>query len=95
MGPSAWDMYNSKDRPPLPLIHSSGPGVVKILEQPTDLNLLSSRYVAEASGFIANHSSSGKPWFLYHAFNHVQCAGSASNRRPSNMRAHLLLRVSD
>jgi len=78
MGPSAWDMYNSKDRPPLPLIRSSAPGKVEIIEQPTDLNLLSGRYVAEASSFIGNHSSSQRPWFLYHAFNHVHVPDFAS-----------------
>ena len=38
MGPSPWDMYTSKDRPPLPLLHGND-----VMEQPTDLNKLSDR----------------------------------------------------
>ena len=72
MGPSAWDMYTSHDRPPLPLITAtSSPLQYQILEQPTDLNLLSERYVKAATTFISTQSAAKKPWLLYYAFNHV------------------------
>jgi arylsulfatase A len=78
MGSSAWDMYNNSDRPPLPLISSNSPEQMTILEQPTNLNLLSSRYVKESVDFIASHSKQNKPWFLYMAFNHVHVPDFAS-----------------
>ena len=72
MGPSAWDMYTSTDRPPLPLITATAaPLAYTVLEQPTNLNTLSDRYVAHASTFIATQSKAQTPWLLYYAFNHV------------------------
>ena len=78
MGSSAWDLYNSTDRPPLPLILSSGKGRIKIIEQPTNLNLLSSRYVNESIQFIQSKSKANLNWFLYMAFNHVHVPDFAS-----------------
>eukprot|EP00966_Prymnesium_polylepis_P082817 1918125-Prymnesium_polylepis.1 len=78
MGSSAWRYYNSEDRPPLPLIHSTKPGEYKILEQPTDLNLLSGRYMAESKAFIDQQTKAGTPWLLYMAFNHVHVPDFAS-----------------
>ena len=63
---------------PLPLLRSDGPGQVDILEQPTDLNLLSSRYVNESAAFIAAQSRAAVPWLLYMAFNHVHVPDFAS-----------------
>ncbi len=82
MGSSAWRYYNSKDRPPLPLITSSGEGQVTIVEQPTDLNKLSGRYVNESIKFIEAHGNKSgadsDPWLLYMAFNHVHVPDFAS-----------------
>ena len=72
--------YNSKDRPPLPLIHSAAPGQYSILEQPTDLNLLSSRYTEQSTTFIAEQTAKATPWLLYMAFNHVHVPDFASPR---------------
>eukprot|EP00943_MAST-04B_sp_MAST-4B-sp1_P004964 g4964.t1 len=73
MGPSAWYNYKSVDRPPLPLIEMSSEDFEKIniLEQPTDLNLLTSRYVKESVDFINKTTAKNVPFFLYMAFNHV------------------------
>ncbi len=61
------------DRPPLPLLHG-----VDIVEQPTDLNKLSQRYVDFALSFIRNATQAQKPWLLYYAFNHVHVPDFAS-----------------
>ena len=53
MGPSPWDKYTSKDRPPLPLLHG-----YDIVEQPTDLNRLEQRYTDFAVSFMRNASAS-------------------------------------
>ena len=71
MGASAWDYYESVDRPPLPLVRSQSKGHVEIIEQPTDLNLLSDRYVEESVKFIKSSASKTVPFLLYMAFNHV------------------------
>ena len=55
----------------------------EVVEQPTDLNQLSSRYVQEASDFI--NSANSTPWFLYMAFNHV--------REPSSVAPFKLYRL--
>ena len=78
MGSSAWDYYDSEGNPPLPLLHSTAPGKVTIVEQPTDLNLLSGRYVHAATSFITNQTSAKKPWLLYMAFSHVHTPDFAS-----------------
>ena len=80
MGSSAWDVYSSVDRPFLPLLHSTGEGHVNILEQPTDLNKLSSRYVNASTSFIKARSAAGTPWLLYMAFNHVHQPDYASQK---------------
>jgi arylsulfatase A len=66
MGPSPWDKYNSKDRPPLPLLHGT-----ELVEQPTDLNKLEKRYTDFAISFMKNATASATPFLLYYAFNHV------------------------
>jgi len=66
MGSSPWKKYTSVDRPPLPLVHNT-----TVIEQPTDLNKLSDRYVDFASEFIKSNSAAGHKWFLYLAWNHV------------------------
>ncbi len=72
MGPSAWrTATGDRDRPFLPLIHSTAPGHVDVLEQPTDLNTLSDKYVGQSAGFIARATAAQTPWLLYMAFNHV------------------------
>jgi len=73
MGPSAWANYVSVDRPPLPLVHMTSENFEKIniLEQPTDLNLLTSRYIKESIDFINKTTKENIPFFLYMAFNHV------------------------
>ena len=71
MGSSAWDLYNNADRPPLPLIRSDAPLHLEVIEQPTDLNLLSARYVNESITFITDSVENNDNWFLYMAFNHV------------------------
>ena len=81
MGSSAWDYFSGKHavyNPPLPLLSSTSPGELTILEQPTDLNLLTGRYVHKADRFIANHSSARRPWLLYMAFSHVHTPDFAS-----------------
>ncbi len=87
MGSSAWDRYTSRDRPALPLVSSQADGTVTVLEQPTNLNLLSSRYVNESIKFmksgsakeaVGDDSQHGAPWFLYVAFNHVHVPNFAS-----------------
>ena len=80
MGPSAWDVYHNKDRPPLPLISSTSmsPERIHIIEQPTNLNLLSPRYVNESIAFITSKSALNISWFLYMAFNHVHVPDFAS-----------------
>ena len=49
----------SMDRPPLPLMRE-----FDILEQPTDLNKLSERYVDEALSFITYNTKAQKPWLV-------------------------------
>lgn len=71
MGASAWDYYESVDRPPLPLVRSHSKDHLEIIEQPTDLNLLSGRYVEESVKFIQSSTSKKVPFFLYMSFNHV------------------------
>ena len=70
MGDSAWT--NAPDKKPyLPLVQSKQEGHVEVLEQPTDLNMLSSRYINESRKFITDYTEAGTPWFLYMAFNHM------------------------
>ena len=78
MGGSAWKHYTSPYLPPLPLLHSTGKGQVTIVEQPTDLNFLSDRYVSAAKSFIANQTSAARNWLLYYAFSHVHTPDFAS-----------------
>lgn len=60
---------------PLPLIQQSRRGnISKIVEQPTDLRLLTSRLLAHATGFVRAHAASR--WFTYFAFGHVHTATS-------------------
>ena len=73
MGPSAWNYYTSEDRPPLPLMRD-----FTVVEQPTDLNKLSQRYVDEAVSFINYNTKARKPWLVYYAFNHVHTPDFAS-----------------
>eukprot|EP00511_Aplanochytrium_stocchinoi_P006786 CAMPEP_0204843538 /NCGR_PEP_ID=MMETSP1346-20131115/48035_1 /ASSEMBLY_ACC=CAM_ASM_000771 /TAXON_ID=215587 /ORGANISM="Aplanochytrium stocchinoi, Strain GSBS06" /LENGTH=539 /DNA_ID=CAMNT_0051982695 /DNA_START=190 /DNA_END=1809 /DNA_ORIENTATION=- len=73
--PYSDDMGNSAWRPnaldvPLPLLHST-PMNITIVEQPTDLNLLTNRYAAKGVQFIKEKSAAKIPWLLYMAFNHV------------------------
>ena len=77
MGSSAWRPQRSVDRPPLPLLNG-----MDILEQPTDLNKLSQRYVDFALDFINNTTKQtpDKPFFLYFAFNHVHVPDFASQK---------------
>ena len=81
MGASAWDFYEDPNRPPLPLVHVTGAwphSNLTIVEQPTDLNKLSGRYVAAASDFISGRSAAQQKWLLYMAFNHVHTPDFAS-----------------
>lgn len=81
MGSSAWSYYTNPHRPPLPLLHSVGPwpqSNVTIVEQPTDLNKLSGRYVGAASDFISSRAAAQAKWLLYMAFNHVHTPDFAS-----------------
>ena len=86
MGPTPWDNYNSKDRPPLPLLQQAGEGNTTIVEQPTDLAKLTRRYTTYAADFFkrmaaaptgdeAGSTTGGtggaQPWLMYFAFNHV------------------------
>ena len=82
MGPSAWWDYQSVDRPPLPLIEMSSADAekVNIIEQPTDLNLLTGRYVQESIDFIKKTTSENVPFFLYMAFNHVHVPDFANQQ---------------
>ena len=76
MGSSAWDYYESVDRPPLPLIDMNATGM-RIVEQPTDLNKLS-RYVDRSRNIIKSSSEANVPFLLYVAFNHVHVPDFAS-----------------
>ena len=79
MGSSAWDYYSDISlRPPLPLVSMVEGGDLNIIEQPTDLNLLSERYVNHSTKFIERSSKGKAPWFLYHAFSHVHVPNFAS-----------------
>lgn len=78
MGTSAWRNETSVDRPALPLLSSKSRGNVDIIEQPTDLNLLSDRYVNASVDFVRKSSASGDPWMLYFAANHVHVPDYAS-----------------
>ena len=78
MGASAWKYYTSPTFPPLPLLESTAPGQMMIVEQPTDLNLLSGRYVSAACSFIHNQTSANRKWLLYMAFSHVHVPDFAS-----------------
>eukprot|EP00035_Acanthoeca_spectabilis_P036383 m.39286 g.39286 ORF g.39286 m.39286 type:complete len:1090 (-) comp7942_c0_seq1:51-3320(-) len=71
MGSSAWNRRG--EFPPLPLLSGNTP-----IEQPTDLNKVSKRYVQYADTFIRNTSSSGQPFLLYLAWNHVHDPDFAS-----------------
>ena len=75
MGASAWNYYISADRPPLPLLSN-----FDIIEQPTDLNKLTDRYVNASATFIAEQSAATTPWLLYMAFNHVHTPDFASKK---------------
>ena len=58
---------------PLPLIRQSRHDNTSIIvEQPTDLRLLTSRLLTRATDFIREHS--GNKWFTYFAFGHVHTA---------------------
>lgn len=71
MGASAWNKRGKF--PPLPLVHGN-----TAIEQPTDLNKLSTRYVAYADRFIRNSTAAGNPFLLYLAWNHVHDPDFAS-----------------
>eukprot|EP00939_MAST-03C_sp_MAST-3C-sp1_P001955 g1955.t1 len=77
MGSSAWQYYNSVDRPPLPLLDISNSSI-RIVEQPTNLNLLSERYVNRTRDVIKMSKEKNVPFFLYVAFNHVHVPDFAS-----------------
>ena len=54
---------------------------VNILEQPTDLNLLTGRYVQESMlDFIRKSTREKVPFFLYMAFNHVHVPDFANQQ---------------
>lgn len=57
---------------PLPLIRQAGRNVSEIVEQPTDLRLLTSRLLQHAVGFVDAQRT--KPFFVYFAFGHVHTA---------------------
>eukprot|EP00055_Hartaetosiga_balthica_P017787 m.123163 g.123163 ORF g.123163 m.123163 type:complete len:559 (-) comp9402_c0_seq1:2745-4421(-) len=63
MGSSAWHQTNDV---PLPLLRNTD-----VIEQPVNLNTLSSQYAKFADEFIQNSTSSGTPFFLYASFSHV------------------------
>lgn len=76
MGDTPWD---NNTLLPLPLIHAvpapNPDGTLNssytVIEQPTDLTKLSSRYLNEAISFIRKSTAQNKPWVLYFPFNHV------------------------
>lgn len=80
MGVSAWDSSGDGAQP-LPLIRSvkDQPGSYEIIEQPTDLNLLSDRYIEEAVSFITDDTDQ-EPFLLYLPFNHVHVPNHASEK---------------
>ena len=45
--------------------------VQTIVEQPTDLDLLSDKYAKAAKEFVADAAAAGSPFFLYYAASHV------------------------
>ena len=51
---------------------------MRIVEQPTDLNKLSSRYVDRSRNIIKSSSEANVPFLLYVAFNHVHVPDFAS-----------------
>jgi arylsulfatase A len=58
---------------PLPLLHQRRKdNLSRIVEQPTDLRLLTSRLLGKAREFVGAHA--GKRWFTYFAFGHVHTA---------------------
>ena len=59
---------------PLPLILQRG-NTSTIVEQPTDLRLLTSRLLDHATTFVKAHR--GERWFIYFAFGHVHTATAA------------------
>lgn len=57
---------------PLPLINGT-----TIIEQPTALNTLCSRYVTAVEEFIHSSVASGDPFYIYMSFNHVRDEGAS------------------
>ena len=70
---------------PLPLIRQQG-NTSTIVEQPTDLRLLTSRLLAHATAFVRAHHR--ERWFVYFAFGHVHTATSniSPGRHPRLVR---------
>ena len=81
MGLSAWDnqQANINKQDPLPLIHTKkGSQDINVVDQPTNLNLLSDRYAEQAMSFIGDKNDPSNPWFLYLPFNHVHVPDNVS-----------------
>lgn len=75
-GLSAWRPSNYKpiipfQPSPLPLMRSNNRSELEIIEAPTDLALLSKKYVERASSYIKEHANKEHPFFLFVSFNHV------------------------